>query len=975
MARRWSRLLFIAGPIIGLAGLFAAPAAEIEEAGQSVPKIIDFNRDVRPILSNHCWPCHGTDAAAVARTGGLRLDSFAEATKDRDGFSAIVPGDFKASLISERIHPAQPAYRMPPPDATIDPLNDYQKKILEAWINQGAKYETHWAFVKPKFVPPPADPSGWARNEIDQYIIAKLHEQGLEPEPEASKEALIRRVTFTLTGLPPTIEEIDAFLADTSPDAYEKVVDRLLASQDYGEHQARYWLDAVRYADTHGLHIDNYREIYPYRDWVVRAFNKDLPYDEFTIEQLAGDQLPNPTVQQLIATGYVRMNPTTNEGGAIVEEFQAKNTFDRTDTTATVFMGLTLACARCHDHKYDPLSHEDYYRFFAFFNNTVDEALDGNLNLHQPVMKAPNPKQEKERTILQESILSMLTQTSYIDSKAWLLQQPEKKLLISGWQISPVFRAASFEEAHQKDFLLDQQVKWSHIDIKEGQSLAVGENVANSATYLRSKLQSPRDQKLTFNFGSDDGIQIWLNGKLIHNNQVLRGLTLDQDKIELSLKQGENDLLVKISNGGSGAAFSYSIGDMRTKTIRAAYQLSLVNSGIDTIKDTYLRYGSDSKASTQYQADVAKLEALKAAIPYTYIAQEREERRPTHILIRGEYDQPGKLVKPGTPDIVLPAEKEMTNRLGLARWLTNEDNPLFARVFVNRVWQQHFGVGITRTSEDFGSQGEFPTNLQLLDYLAISFANNGYSTKALNKQIVMSAAFRQESKISATKRAVDPDNRLISRGPRFRFDAEVIRDTALSVSGLLSPKSSGKGVNSYQPPGLWEAVSYPISDTAKYVRGNGDDLYTRSLYIFWKRTSPPATMSIFDAPTREACTVRRSTTNTPMQALASMNSTQFVEAARALAIRMMQAKSSKIDRLVYGFRLVTGRHPSPEELTILSNYLDTQLQNYGANLPAAEKLLAVGEYRIPDSAQQQEAAAWAMVGSLLLNLDETITQH
>ena len=945
---------------------------------------IDFNRDVRPILAKRCWPCHGTDQAQLQKTGNMRLDTFAGATEDRGGYKAIEPKHPEKSALMERISEKNDARRMPPKESGIDPLKPDEQEIIRQWIAEGAEYRQHWAYVAPTMpvVPNVSDPK-WVRGTIDRFIMARMDESKLKPEPEADKATLIRRVSLTLTGLPPTPAEIDAFVKDNRKDAYERLVDRLLKSPRYGENQARYWLDAVRYADTHGLHIDNERAVYPYRDWVVRAFNEDLPYNDFALWQLAGDLLPNPTLDQMIATGYVRMNPTTAEGGAIEAEVLAKNTFDRVDTTSTVFLASTLGCARCHDHKYDPFTQKDYYSMYAFFDSTTDTPLDGNAKLHGPVMKAPTPKQSAELSQLKQQLAKIESATRLAPIRAWVAKNPVQLPTLGAWEATGPFVAKDFETAFTTDFGPEGKgspMPWRLVDIKLEQPFASLVGKDNAAAYVRNTLTVDRDTDVLLRLGSDDGIRVWLNGALILDKKEFRSLSTDTDKLTIKLKAGKNEFLAKIVNGGGGDGIAVGLGDETAKRMARATTLTalpkMTPAEESELKTLYLTYGPDSADAKRFRASSDTYMKLDAAVPYTYIAQELPMARETRLLKRGNYDQPGDIVTRALPTSFgkLGADQP-ANRLGLAKWMVDPKNPLVARVFVNRLWQQHFGSGLVRTSEDFGSRGEWPTHPELLDYLAVKFVQDGWSVKRLTKEMLCSATYRQSAAVSAQKRAADPENKLYARGPRFRLDAEVIRDTALYVSGLLVENGGGHGDKPYQPAGLWEAIAYPISDTAKYVQDHGPALYRRSLYLFWKRTSPPPYMMLFDAPMREACVVRRSRTNTPTQALVTLNETGFFEAARALAQRTLLTKGDDTSRLSSAFRLATGRAPQAAELTTLADYLKYERDTFSREPGSAERALAVGESPRDKSLEPKEHAAWMMVCNLILNLDESLTQH
>jgi hypothetical protein len=951
----------------------------------AIPRTIDYNRDIQPILSKHCWPCHGNDKEILKQTGNMRLDSFAGATQDRGGYQAIVPRHPEKSKLIERIY-AEEAFRMPPKSPMVQPLNEAQKALIKKWIAEGAEYRGHWAFEVPKMpaLPRLSDPK-WSRNEIDRFVLQKLDRAGLKPEKEAGRATLIRRASLTLTGLPPTPQEILAFLADKRPDAYEKLLDRMLNSPRYGENQARFWLDAVRYADTHGLHIDNERAVFPYRDWVVRALNQDLPFDKFTVWQLAGDLLPNPTLDQMIATGYVRMNPTTAEGGVIEAEFLAKNTFDRVDTTSTIFLGLTMGCAKCHDHKYDPITIKDYYSMYAFFNSTTDPVLDGNLKLHQPVMKAPYPDQAKDLVVLESELRQSESKVTLEEAKSWLAQNSEEVPILGAWEKSSSFGGKTFDEAFDTDFGpepggAEADVKWVAFPLKEEELKNGVVAKDNGAAYLRTTIEAKKAKEITLRLGSDDGIKVWVNGSLIHNNKVLRPLGANQDSVKAQLKQGTNSILVKIVNGAGGEGIFFGLTDARARRLSAALAGIEKPEAKPEAKNeaiaTYLELGPETDLAKSYRRSLTKYRKLDADIPYTYVAREMAKPRPTFLLKRGNYETPGDRVDRNIPKALgdwTPGRPK--NRLGLAQWLTDRRNPLTARVFVNRVWQQHFGMGLVVSEEDFGSRGEWPSHPELLDYLAIEFVEGGWSIKKLHKLILSSATYRQHSGASAAKRRVDPENKLLSRGPRYRLDAEVIRDQALYLSGLLVEKGGGRGDKPYQPPGLWEIIAYPISDTARYTQDTGEALYRRSLYLFWKRTSPPPAMMIFDAPMRESCVVRRSRTNTPTQALVTLNETGFVEAARIMAERLIRSKTGNQARLDYAFRLSTGRSPSAKEANILAHLLTERLAFYKNNHSAAHRLLEIGEYRRDESLDVSEVAAWTLVCNAILNLDEVLTLH
>ncbi len=839
-----------------------------------------FNRDIRPILSENCFSCHGPDAGQ--RHAELRLDTAEGALADLGGYHAIVPGKPDESEAYLRIAEHDESMRMPPPDSNRS-LSPDQVELVRRWIEQGAPWQGHWAFIPPQRPPAPqASGSDWPTNPVDAFVLPRLEAEGLQPSPEADKLTLIRRVTLDLTGLPPTLEEIDAFTADKSADAYEKLVDRLLASPPYGEQMTRYWLDLARYGDTHGLHLDNQRSIWLYRDWLVQAFNENKPFDEFTIEQLAGDLLPQPTLRQRIATGFNRCNVTTSEGGSIDEEYIVRYAVDRTSTMSTVWMGLTTECAVCHDHKFDPISQKEFYQLYAFFNSTADKAMDGNAQLPPPVVQVPSPEQKAKRKELEEQ-------------RAGVEVQIRKELA-----------AIEYSDPGADEPCRELQPQ-EHVCVDE--SLAVWERLQRAA-----KAESLPDP-------------------------VKKYVLADPAN-----RTGE-----------------------QTKRIRE-YFLEYVYKPARATFDPLHKQLDDLKKQQ---------EELEKAIPATLVTQELPQPRDAHVLRRGEYDTPQEKVERGVPAVLPPLPGDAPkNRLGLAQWLVSPSHPLTARVTVNRFWQHYFGTGLVKTAEDFGAQGEWPSHPELLDWLAVEFMESGWDVKHMQRLIVTSATYRQSSRITPELYQRDPENRLLARGPRSRMDAEMVRDNALAISGLLVDRIGGPSVKPYQPPGLWEAVGYTTSDTAKFVQDHGDALYRRSMYTFWKRTSPPPAMLLLDAPSRETCTARRPRTNTPSAALALMNDVQFFEAARGLAERMMnEAGSQPEQRVALGFRLATARPPDPEEVSVLIQQYDAQLAECRKNPEAALKVINTGESKPDESLDPVELAAWTMVANVILNLDETITKR
>jgi uncharacterized protein DUF1553/uncharacterized protein DUF1549/cytochrome c len=848
----------------------AAPCS----AGIPATRHVNFSRDIRPILSNTCYKCHGPDEQG--RKAGLRLDTKAGAyAKLESGDVAIVPGSSTKSAMYQRLTSHDADVKMPPPDSGKT-VSAEQIELIKQWIDEGAEFHPHWSFVPPQHRPAPAiKESNAARNPIDRFSVARLEEEGLHPSAEADKTTLIRRVTLDLTGLPPTIREVDAFLSDHSANAYEKLVDRLLASPQYGEQMTRYWLDAARYGDTHGLHLDNERSIWPYRDWLIRSFNSNEPYDQFTVEQLAGDLLPNPTIDQRVATGFNRCNVTTGEGGAIDEEFYVRYAVDRVQTTGTVFLGLTLGCCVCHDHKFDPITQKEFYRFFGYFGSLTEQPMDRNALLPPPSIRVGLAAEEGNVNRLKKDIANA----------------------------ESAIRTALKEFQYKEPALETPASKARETSLLAWQNAAAHENPA------------------------------------LYPRPVARVLGIKPEKRAGRQKQVLRDYFVENVYPGSRSIF----------------------------------------VPLHARLEVARrrLAEVDENSPSTMVMKDMPTRRDIFVLIRGAYDRKGEKVLPGVPAAITPAlpANAPLNRLALARWIVDSRNPLPARVIVNRLWQHYFGTGIVKTAEDFGAQGEWPTHPELLDWLATEFEQSGWNVKRMQRLIVTSATYRQSSHVSASLVQRDPENRLLARGPRFRMDAEMVRDEALAVSGLLVTKVGGKSVKPYQPPGLWEAIGYSGSNTVHFVQDHGDALYRRSLYTFWKRTSPPPSLTTFDAPSREECVVRRGRTNTPLQALALLNEEQYVEAARHLAERMMREGGQKsADRIALGFRLATSRQPTDDELRIFQTLYDAQSAAYGQNPQAATKLLGVGESPHDGTLNACELAAWTMVANVILNLDETVTK-
>jgi mono/diheme cytochrome c family protein len=1190
-------------PLISCAAfsLLVAPFPTLSgEAVEAAPlEKVRYSRDVRSILSDRCFECHGTDPEA--RAAGLRLDAFEDATADLGGYAAIVPGDVEASELWQRITSDDPHEVMPPPGAKKRALTREELATLARWIEEGAVYEEHWAFVAPErpTVPAVAD-AAWARNEVDAFVLSLLERQAVAPSAEADRSTLLRRVYFDLTGLPPTVEELDAFLADESADAYERVVERLFSEEPYrsriAERLATPWLDSARYADTCGIHMDAGRQAWHWRDWVLGALRDNMPYDQFVTEQLAGDLLPEPTTDQLVATGFHRNQVTTDEGGAINEEYLVEYAVDRVNTTGEVFLGLTVGCARCHDHKYDPLTQDDFYGLYAFFNSidqpglysqTPDSnrayepfadvpteeqqeslrALDARLAELATAMAAPLPGEEESRAAFTAELLSesgvdwsvpQVLSASSSDPAVSLVPQEDGAVVAEGpipavedytfvlgsegqdlrllllealsvgeghpgagrashgnavltrvtlatrpkgseadWQDVPLtwawadhtqpgrdFEATNVLEDDQRGWALDGnanagartlmllagesfgaaegaelRVVVSFRSIYQAHSLGrvrlrvsplaaatrlpvgyarwyslpaypLAEGAANttlydtaygpesitkldleqgfgddgrkwafedrlrdevvvtlangpSANFVARTLWSPEARELEVSLGSDDGLMVYLNGELAKEERVDRGAAPDQTRATLSLQPGRNTVVMRIVNTGGPSGYYFK--GLPAEPVLTGELPSLVlpadaipaEQGAQLTNTWRRRFFEDYRAlDDEAIAKRAERDAVVAAIPRAMVLKELMQPRETFVLMRGQYDAPNpdRRVERSTPGFLPPfPDGAPNNRLGLAQWLTAPENPLFARVAVNRIWQVVFGRGLVRTAEDFGLQGAWPSHPELLDWLAVEFRESGWDVHGLLKQLVLSSTYRQSSNVRPELAELDPDNDLIAFYPRRRLGAEEIRDQALYTAGLLVEQLGGRSVKPYQPEGLWREVAMPQSNTRTFVRGEGDDLWRRSLYTYWKRAVPPPSLQTFDAPTRESCVIARQTTNTPLQALVLWNDEQFVEAARALAARSLASGEDDATRLTWLLRTAVGRAPEASELTLLSEALAGFRERYSADEAAAQELLSVGVMPRPEGLAAQELAAWTMIANAVLCLHETLT--
>jgi hypothetical protein len=1156
----------------------------VDAAAQSPdPSPPDFGREIRPILSDACFACHGPDAEQ--RQADLRLDT-------PEGLGSVVqPSQVDASELIRRIEAEDPEERMPPPDFH-KPLSAAHKQRLRQWVATGAEFQQHWAFAPPRRPPVPPEVLRSGQSAIDYFIARRAAAAGLELGREADRRVLLRRVCLDLTGLPPTRQQIEQFLNDASPNAYERLVERLLESHHFGQHVGRFWLDLVRYADTHGLHLDNYREMWPYRDWVIDAFNTNLPFDQFLTHQLAGDLLPEAGDAERIASGFNRLNVTTNEGGSIYEEVFVRNCIDRTDAFGTIFLGLTTGCAVCHDHKFDPLTMRDYYSLLAFFNSLDGSEMDQNIKDHAPVIKVPSAEDRKQlaayeqqrvaigdqmqgpiatvdaaqrvweqslieateprsevlmpvaatsakgvameirddgsvelagpaadqdttlvtatlpectawQTLRLEAITPSLEDRVGLSSNGnvvlseitveisdalsagdWIqvpiayavadIEQSDGPFAVSyavdgsvndsqGWAVAghqtPGGRTAWFvlpslmadAEDTQIRIRLEYQSKYGQHQFRrvrfslsdappnipadrritlgplhsagpfpvENTAAGYGRKFASqqrafrfderfphedrqyawelrpdlgavevhelptipdraSALVMHQTIHAPAAMKAALLIGSDDGHVVYLNGSQVGMLQGPRPLVPLGQEYELPLQQGDNELYLKLVNHGGPSQLSFAYRSPAIDVPRQLVELLRVPGEARTAEDQaalrkYYRsmicLHPDWLALNDQEKGLRKArEKLEAEIPTTLVWKELATPRQAHVLTRGQYDKPGEVVGRATPAFLLDfPDGAPRDRLGLAQWLISPEHPLTSRVAVNRFWQAIFGTGLVKTSEDFGSQGEPPSHPELLDYLAVDFRESGWDVKRLIKSLVMTEAYRRSQHTTEAMRQVDPANRLLASGPRLRLDGEVLRDQALALAGLLVDKQGGPSVKPPQPDGLWEAVGYTSSNTARFAADQGEKIYRRSVYTFWKRTSPPPSMSTFDAPSRETCTARRERTNTPLQALLLMNEAQYLEAARQLATRTLAEpqRTSSESRIEWLFETVTARLPDQDELHELRVLLDDMLAYYGERPDLASAA---------SGTSGPHEAAWTVLASTLLNLDEVISK-
>lgn len=1111
---------------------------ELAAVESKLPEKVDFNLHIKPLLSDRCFKCHGPDKNN--QKANLRLDTpegafAALSAKDshRNAEVAIDPGSLSGSEVFHRITSTDPEYMMPTPESNLS-LSLEEKALIAKWIQQGAEYKPHWSLIAPQQVSlPKVANQNWAKKPLDYFILEKLEKKKLPPGTLASKEQWIRRVSFDLTGLPPSPQEIDQFLKDPASNAYEKAVDRLMASPQYGERMAAEWLDLARYADSHGYQDDGMRNAFPYRDWVIKAFNQNLPYDKFVTWQLAGDMLPNPTRDMLVATCFNRNHPQTQEGGVVDEEYRVEYVADRTNTFGKAFLGITIECARCHDHKYDPISQKDYYQLFAFFNTNNDSGIipyngeasptviltsteaDQKLKFIRDKMKplVHNLKNEKYQAAFETWLaeaeksperivplkLAQLGHFSFDEYRKHVDREikprpipnykppipkeapkpaPKKKEakktsppqpsppiehqmrdLVNHVPNSTLFGYVSgdldrkpelvsgrFGKALQ--FKGDAGVDFSRevdFDREEPFSISIwfkSLNAGEQGTIFgkcngefegergyRCRIQKDGTLMVTMSYvWPDNCIDIRTLDKLKPNTWYHLALTYDgsskaqglkffingrranhkvlSDNLHKSIRYGENkshwdrwtDMPFMLGKDSRGSVKDLLVDELTMyhrqlselevqelaglpETVKAVLKTPKIQrkpDQVDKLREFYLLNGYNPDfnqtltALTQFRDQENQILTDQ---PEVMCMHEAKERKPTYVLARGAYDAPTVAVNPTVPSNILPFDSRLPrNRLGLAQWLFDERNPLTSRVFVNRVWMMCFGKGLVSTQEDFGNQGALPSHPELLDYLAVDFRKHNWDIKRLLREIVLSATYRQVSVPTKAAMQLDPGNDLYSRFPVYRLSAEMVRDNALAVSGLLVTKIGGKSVYPYQPPGIWEALA--TRNLTSYVQGTGEDLYRRSLYTVWKRSSPPPSMLTFDAPDRYACVVRRQKTSTPLQALVLLNDPQYVEAARKLAERMFKEGGESIDnQIVHGFRYCTSRMPKAQEIALLKSLFEEEVIDFRKNKNRASELLRVGESKSDPSIETTQLAALTVVANTMLNFDEFVMKR
>ncbi|SIT09788.1 Planctomycete cytochrome C [Zobellia uliginosa] len=1027
-----------------------------EKYADVLPEKVDFNYHIKPILSDRCFTCHGPDKNGVK--AGLRLDIPEGALKKtlESGGHAFVPGSIGKSRAYQRMVSDDPELRMPPPKFNLS-MTEFEIAMIAKWIDQGAEYKPHWSYASLKKTSvPKVKNEDWLQNPIDNFVLKKLENNGLKPNVKADKELLLRRLSLDLTGLPPTIDEIDDFMADDSDKAYEKVVDRLLSSSHYGERMAVEWLDIARYADSHGYSTDGVRTMWPWRDWVIDAFNSNMPYNDFITWQVAGDKFPNATREQKLATAFLRNQKLNAEGGIVLEEFLVEYAADRAETVSTAFLGLTMQCAKCHDHKYDQISQKEYFQFFSFFNSVNERGMtpnDGNsgpqlllttkevddliayidfqvdslqkklspLKRSLDVDKYSHPKLD-----LNDGLLVDISFENSNSKKVYDASRAQKTYEVGG-EFEPVkgkkgkgFKFTGYDVLRINDTKLDFGVSdpfsfsfWvnshheneympllMHVGGKNDNYKGYEMTVLNGYPSIRlinslpANMISVRTEKplakdewvhLTFVYdgsGSASGIQIYSDGKKSKKQVLLDELTkaISRGNGRMTLG-GKIDYQVEVDGFGlmdDLKIYNRELSEVEAFALFEEAKVAPDNFSKEALKEHYLlTESSEQKAiSNKIKSLRKEKNTILDTVPTVMIMGDLKEPRPTYILDRGAYDIPLEEVSAGTPEDIFPFTEEFQpDRLGLANWLVDERNPLTARVTVNRYWQLLFGQGIVKTVEDFGNQGALPHHPELLDYLAKSFIDSGWDVKKMMKTIVMSATYQQSSRVPVDERKDDPDNEMLARGPSNRLQGEFIRDLALASSGLLVDEIGGASVKPYQPEGLWEEITGNSVYLRSYREDEGDKLYRRSLYTFWRRASPPPTMTIFDAPSRDYCIVKRAETNTPLQALSLLNDPQFVEAARVLAERVVRDKRGIREQIVLAYRLLTGISPDKNTIQLLEEHYAKEKVRFENNPREAKKLLALGYTPVKMGQFPVEVAAMTVVCNTIMSFDETIMKR
>jgi hypothetical protein len=1041
---------------------------EVRVAMRELPEELDYNLHVKPILSDKCFACHGPDMAK--QKAGLRLD-LSEAAygelPENEGNYAIDPGDLEDSQVFHRILSEDPDYIMPTPQSHLT-LTAYEKAVLIKWIDDGAEYKPHWAFVKPeKEELPEVENEDWIKNSIDNFVLAKLENLKLKPSKQADKRTLLRRVSFDLTGLPPMLKEQQTFLKDKSPNAYEKVIDRLLNSSAFGERLAADWLDVARFADSHGYTVDRLRDMSPYRDWVIKAFNENMPYDKFIHWQLAGDLMPNPTEEMLIATAFNRNHQQNMEGGIIEEEFQSEYVVDRTNTLGDAFLGISVGCAKCHDHKYDPISQKEYYQFYSFFNNVREAGqISWDDAMPAPTLLLPTAEEEKlvkfinEKLTSKEQQLAKLRVGSKADFYKWINDGGDKQFIKQAYPTigllakydfdknglknaqnpkQVAFTTREFEQREKtvftegktgKGILLngDMWIDFGEVGVfRKGEPFTIGMDVFIPQDFKEGVIFHKSLAERMYNFrgfhvyGRKDGtLEITMahaapanaimkvskekvqKGKWTHLTLVYDGsskakglyLFMDGKKLETITEVDDlaKDILftqhvktqpgLQVGGWYRGNGFKNGIVDDVF-----VYDRKLTDFEVAVLagKETWDKGKSNKKALEDYyfsavhQPSITLRNELKnernalsdatEEVQELMVMKESDTPKPSFLLERGNYDSPGEQVFPNTPDRILPMPKNLPkNRYGLAQWLTHPDHPLTARVAVNRLWQNIFGIGLVKTAEDFGNQGELPSHPKLLDYLAVSFTESDWDVKKIIKEMVMSAAYQQDSKTSKELLNRDKENRLLARGPARRLTAEMIRDNALAASGLLNKKMGGPSVKPYQPDGLWRI------NGATYIPDTTDEVYRRSLYVIVKRSVQNPTLGTFDATSRSYCVVRRQKTNTPLQALVTLNDPTFVEVSKVLGERM--AKEENVEKsIMITYNKLTGKLPKAKELALLKELQQKELSKFNASISKAKGWLETGFYEINPELDMPLVAANAVVANVILNSDAALMRR